>query len=64
MAAAHWRCVGQTCQVLRRLYGARARQQHRRRAGHPMSPKYRLDTNICLYLMKQQPVQVKARFEP
>lgn len=28
-----------------------------------MKPKYMLDTNICIYLMKHQPQQVKARFE-
>ncbi len=27
-----------------------------------MSPKYMLDTNICIYLMKHQPPQVRARF--
>ena len=27
-----------------------------------MKPKYMLDTNICIYLMKQQPQQVRARF--
>jgi predicted nucleic acid-binding protein len=27
-----------------------------------MKPKYMLDTNICLYLMKHQPPQVRARF--
>jgi len=27
-----------------------------------MSPKYMLDTNICIYLMKHQPSQVRARF--
>lgn len=25
-------------------------------------PKYMLDTNICIYLMKHQPPQVRARF--
>jgi tRNA(fMet)-specific endonuclease VapC len=28
-----------------------------------MKPKYMLDTNICIYLMKHQPVEVQARFE-
>lgn len=28
-----------------------------------MKPKYMLDTNICIYLMKHQPVEVRARFE-
>ena len=28
-----------------------------------MSPKFMLDTNICIYLMKHQPPQVRARFE-
>jgi tRNA(fMet)-specific endonuclease VapC len=28
-----------------------------------MKPKYMLDTNICIYLMKHQPQQVKARFD-
>jgi tRNA(fMet)-specific endonuclease VapC len=28
-----------------------------------MSPKYMLDTNICIYLMKHQPAQVKHRFD-
>jgi tRNA(fMet)-specific endonuclease VapC len=28
-----------------------------------MTPRYMLDTNICIYLMKQQPEQVQARFE-
>lgn len=28
-----------------------------------MNPKYMLDTNICIYLMKHQPPQVRARFE-
>ena len=28
-----------------------------------MKPKYMLDTNICIYLMKHQPVEVKARFD-
>jgi tRNA(fMet)-specific endonuclease VapC len=28
-----------------------------------MKPKYMLDTNICIYLMKHQPVQVKARVD-
>ncbi|AHB77259.1 type II toxin-antitoxin system VapC family toxin [Pandoraea pnomenusa] len=27
-----------------------------------MSPKYMLDTNICIYLMKRQPLQVAQRF--
>lgn len=27
-----------------------------------MKPKYLLDTNICIYLMKHQPPQVQARF--
>lgn len=27
-----------------------------------MTPKYMLDTNICIYLMKHQPVEVKERF--
>lgn len=27
-----------------------------------MSPKYMLDTNICIYLMKHQPPQVRERF--
>lgn len=27
-----------------------------------MTPKYMLDTNICIYLMKVQPPQVRARF--
>jgi tRNA(fMet)-specific endonuclease VapC len=28
-----------------------------------MSPKFMLDTNICIYLMKHQPPQVRARFD-
>ena len=28
-----------------------------------MNPKFMLDTNICIYLMKQQPPQVRARFD-
>lgn len=28
-----------------------------------MKPKYMLDTNICIYLMKHQPREVRARFE-
>jgi tRNA(fMet)-specific endonuclease VapC len=27
-----------------------------------MKPKYMLDTNICIYLMKHQPPQVRAHF--
>ena len=27
-----------------------------------MKPKYMLDTNICIYLMKHQQPQVQARF--
>ncbi len=27
-----------------------------------MKPRYMLDTNICIYLMKHQPQQVRARF--
>ena len=27
-----------------------------------MNPKYMLDTNICIYLMKHQPPQVRERF--
>ena len=27
-----------------------------------MKPKFMLDTNICMYLMKHQPPQVRARF--
>ena len=27
-----------------------------------MKPKYMLDTNICIYLMKHQPAQVRQRF--
>jgi tRNA(fMet)-specific endonuclease VapC len=27
-----------------------------------MRPRYMLDTNICIYLMKHQPEQVRARF--
>ena len=28
-----------------------------------MKPKYMLDTSICIYLMKHQPVEVKKRFD-
>jgi tRNA(fMet)-specific endonuclease VapC len=28
-----------------------------------MSAKFMLDTNICIYLMKHQPVEVRQRFE-
>jgi tRNA(fMet)-specific endonuclease VapC len=28
-----------------------------------MKPKYMLDTNICIYLMKHQPEEVKVRFD-
>jgi len=28
-----------------------------------MKPRYMLDTNICIYLMKHQPVEVKERFD-
>jgi len=28
-----------------------------------MKPKYMLDTNICIYLMKHQPAEVKKRFD-
>lgn len=28
-----------------------------------MNPKYMLDTNMCIYLMKHQPLAVKARFD-
>lgn len=28
-----------------------------------MKPKYMLDTNICIYLMKHQPQHVKERFD-
>ena len=28
-----------------------------------MKPRYMLDTNICIYIAKHQPVEVKARFE-
>lgn len=28
-----------------------------------MKPKYMLDTNICVYLMKHQPVEVRDRFD-
>ena len=28
-----------------------------------MKPKFMLDTNICIYLMKHQPAEVKARFD-
>jgi tRNA(fMet)-specific endonuclease VapC len=28
-----------------------------------MKPKYMLDTNICIYLMKHHPVEVKERFD-
>jgi tRNA(fMet)-specific endonuclease VapC len=28
-----------------------------------MRPKFMLDTNICIYLMKHQPPQVRARFD-
>lgn len=28
-----------------------------------MKPKYMLDTNICIYLMKHQPTEVKERFD-
>jgi tRNA(fMet)-specific endonuclease VapC len=27
-----------------------------------MKPKYMLDTNICIYMMRHQPPQVRARF--
>ena len=27
-----------------------------------MKPRYMLDTNICIYLMKHQPAEVRARF--
>ena len=29
-----------------------------------MNPKYMLDTNICIYLMKHQPPAVRERFAP
>lgn len=28
-----------------------------------MTPRYMLDTNICIYIAKQQPPKVKARFD-
>jgi len=28
-----------------------------------MTPKFMLDTNICIYLIKHQPPQVRARFD-
>ena len=28
-----------------------------------MKPRYMLDTNICIYIAKQRPPQVRARFE-
>lgn len=28
-----------------------------------MKPKYMLDTNICIYLMKHQPAEVRERFD-
>ena len=28
-----------------------------------MKPRYMLDTNICIYIAKQRPPEVKARFE-
>lgn len=28
-----------------------------------MKPKFMLDTNICIYLMKHQPPEVRARFD-
>lgn len=28
-----------------------------------MKPRFMLDTNICIYLMKHQPPQVRARFD-
>lgn len=28
-----------------------------------MKPRYMLDTNICIYIAKHQPAEVKARFE-
>jgi tRNA(fMet)-specific endonuclease VapC len=28
-----------------------------------MKPRYMLDTNICIYIAKHQPPEVKARFE-
>ena len=28
-----------------------------------MKPKFMLDTNICIYLMKHQPLEVRERFE-
>jgi tRNA(fMet)-specific endonuclease VapC len=28
-----------------------------------MKPRYMLDTNICIYIARQQPPRVKARFE-
>ena len=28
-----------------------------------MKPKFMLDTNICIYLMKHQPAQVRERFD-
>jgi len=28
-----------------------------------MSPKFMLDTNICIYLIKHQPLEVRQRFE-
>ena len=28
-----------------------------------MKPRYMLDTNICIYLMKHQPLEVRARFD-
>jgi len=28
-----------------------------------MKPKFMLDTNICIYLMKHQPPEVRRKFE-
>jgi len=45
------------------LHGRRPRRPRTSRERAALMPRYMLDTNICIYLMKNQPKEVALRFE-
>lgn len=45
------------------LHAGRSEGPRASEADWAMKPRYMLDTNICIYIAKHQPPEVKARFE-
>src|SRR5690606_8825475 len=50
------------CAIGCRFHGRRAWRATAGRAGFHVMTRYMLDTNMCIYLMKNQPEQVARRF--